>query len=141
MRRVLAGMAVLLLWLPGVVAAQGASTETMRRSFTYLGDALTIEVVADAPGRIHLIHGGNGMVEVTARATDGFTGIGAPTLERGHLTLASVGASKVEYLIAVPEEMRVQLVLPGREGAATFGRTSRTASWDWTPPTKAGGAP
>ncbi|HET9983029.1 MAG TPA: hypothetical protein VFQ38_05570 [Longimicrobiales bacterium] len=137
-RSALATMVVLLLGLPRLAAAQGANTETLRRSFPYLGDALTIDVVADAAGRIRLIHGANGVVEVTARATEGFSGIGVPTLEGGHMTLTAVGAKQVEYLVAVPAAIRVQVVLPGREGAEVFGRTSRTASWDWPAPAKPG---
>lgn len=137
-RSALATMIVLLLGLPRLAAAQGASTETLRRSFTYLGDALTIDITADAPGRIRLIHGANGVVEVTARATEGFAGIGAPTLEGGRLTLTAVGAKQVEYLVAVPVATRVQIVLPGRDGAEVFGRTSRTTTWSWPAPTKPG---
>ncbi|MBX6364128.1 MAG: hypothetical protein IRZ00_09695 [Gemmatimonadetes bacterium] len=137
-RSALATMIVLLLGLPRLAAAQAANTEMLRRSFTYLGDALTIDITADAPGRIRLIHGADGVVEVTARAAEGFAGIGAPTLEGGHLTLTAVGAKQVEYLVAVPAATRVQVVLPGREGAEVFGRTSRTATWSWPAPTKPG---
>ncbi len=121
--------------LPRVARAQQAVVlqPTEHRLFTFLGSSLTVDVQSDAPGTVHVIHGQRGQVEVTARAANGFAGFGiSDTRER--LTLTSAGATRVDYLVVVPEQAAVRVRLPGAGAAQTFGTLERSASYSWKPP-------
>lgn len=132
-----------MLALSAPVRAQGAGVE--RRSFTYLGSRLTVQVRDSVPGVVRLARGQGGEVRVLARARGGFATAALDTDGPDELNLTSVGARRVEYLVVVPSRVRVEVRLPGKDVDEDFGRLSSTATFSWegveAPATERGAAP
>lgn len=131
MRRVLIPLLAFLAATP--VAAQ--EWQVARESFAFAGSRLTILVDAEGAGTLRIIRGSYGTVRVASRAPQGFTAAGLTHNEE--LTLSSAGAGDVDYMVSVPDEVWVQVRLPGRSfGESVAGRTrSRTFEWGQAPPT------
>ena len=55
----------------GAAPATAQEYELTRRQFPFLDNSLTIEVVADGAGRLQVVRGQRGRVEVTARVDGG----------------------------------------------------------------------
>jgi len=91
-----------------------------------------IQVVADAPGRLHLVRGQAGQVEVNGRADKGFVGF-ALGADEARLRLSAVGAEGAEYLVIVPADVRVRVQLPGERGTRLFGTREARADYSWQP--------
>lgn len=125
MKRILIPLLALLAATP--LAAQ--EWQVARESFAFAGSRLTILVDAEGAGTLRIIRGGYGTVRVASRAPQGFTAAGLTHNEE--LTLSSAGAGDVDYMVAVPDEVWIQVRLPGRSfGESMAGRTrSRTFEW------------
>jgi len=121
--------AALMLAIATPVAAQ--EHEVARRTFTFIGNDLTIEVVGQSPGRLHLVRGQPGLIEVAARTTDGIAGFGLTGDARDRLKLTAVGAQRVTYLVVVPSDLRVRVVLPEQPVAEVFGSLDQAATYSW----------
>src|SRR5690606_26989643 len=80
----------LMLALATPVAAQ--EHEVARRTFTFIENNLTIEVLGQSPGALHIVRGQPGQIEVAARAADGIAGFGLAGEARDRLKLTAVGA-------------------------------------------------
>ncbi|HSL71830.1 MAG TPA: hypothetical protein VK864_16400 [Longimicrobiales bacterium] len=120
------------LALLAVGSAQTAAQErdVARRTFTFLDRNLTIQVVSEGAGALHVVRGEPGIVEVAARAPEGFAGFAMGGREENELRLTAVGGNRVDYMVAVPEDVRVRVLLPGRqhmEIAST--RPAMTYNW------------
>lgn len=131
-----------------LIAAPAAAQEwqVARESFAFAGSRLTILVDAETPGTLRIIRGMPGSVRIASRAPRGFTAAGLG--ERDELILSSAGAGPVDYMVSVPEEVWVQVRLPGSAfGESVASRTrSRTFTWgdaasaarqaapEWVPP-------
>ena len=124
--------AALMLALATPVAAQ--EHEVARRTFTFIENDLTIEVVGHSPGALHIVRGQPGQIEVAARAKDGIAGFGLAGEARNRLKLTAVGAERVTFLVVVPSELRVRVELPEQPVAEIFGSLDQAAS-------RAGSAP
>lgn len=120
-----------------LLATAGATTPAAaqewmvaREQFAFAGSRLVIRVDPGPAGNLRIIRGAPGSVRVASRSGDGFTAAGLSADEE--LTLTSLGNGPVDYLISVPEDVRVQVRLPGRTfGEAVSGRSrSRTFHWD-----------
>lgn len=125
MRHVLTPLLALLIAAP-VVAQEW---QVARESFPFAGNRLTILVDAGTPGTLRIIRGLPGSVRIVSRAPQGFTAAGLG--ERDELILSSVGTGPVDYMVAVPDEVWVQVRLPGSTfGESVASRTrSRTFAW------------
>lgn len=121
--------AALLLALATPVAAQ--EREVARRTFTFINNDLTIEVLGRSPGALHLVRGEPGQIEVAARAKDGIAGFGLAGDARDRLKLTSVGAERVTFLVVVPSDLRVRVELPEQPVAEIFGSLDQAASYSW----------
>jgi hypothetical protein len=121
--------AALTLALATPVAAQ--ETEVARRTFTFVNNDLTIEVLGRAPGKLHLIRGQAGQIEVAARADDGIAGFGLAGEARDRLKLTAVGGERVTFLVVVPTDLRVRVELPEQPVAEVFGSLDQAASYSW----------
>jgi len=121
--------AALTLAIATPVAAQ--EHEVARRTFTFIGNDLTIEVVGQSPGRLHLVRGQPGQIEVAARTTDGIAGFGLAGDARDRLKLTSVGAQRVTFLVVVPSDLRVRVELPEQPVAEIFGSLDQAATYSW----------
>lgn len=121
--------AALMLALATPVAAQ--EHEVARRTFTFIENDLTIEVVGHSPGALHIVRGQPGQIEVAARAKDGIAGFGLAGEARNRLKLTAVGAERVTFLVVVPSELRVRVELPEQPVAEIFGSLDQAASYSW----------
>lgn len=118
--------------------------DVVRRSFTFIDNELTIDVTAPGAGELHLARGSFGTLEVAARAPGGIAGMGLGGFERNRLALAATGVERVEYLVIVPEEVRVRVRLPGHRGTEVLGSSRAGARFAWQAapdavPVRAGG--
>lgn len=129
--------AALTLALATPVAAQ--EHEVARRTFTFIENDLTIEVVGQSPGRLHIVRGQPGQIEVAARASDGIAGFGLAGEARNRLKLTAVGAERVTFLVVVPSELRVRVELPDQPVAEIMGSLDQAASYSWLGATEAPG--
>jgi hypothetical protein len=113
-----------------LAATDLAGQEMARGSYVYLPTQLEIIVEGDGPGTLRLIRGQEGMVEVAARAREGFPAFGlSPTAER--LVLTAVGATASDFVVVVPPDVRVTARLPDRAEAAVFGARRPLATLNW----------
>ena len=102
--------------------------QVAREQFAFAGTRLTVQVNVEAPGSLQLIRGAPGSIRVASRAQEGFTTSGLA--EDDELTLTAVGAGPVDYLIAVPRNVWVNVQLPGRSPGESVAR-GRTGRWEW----------
>ena len=98
-------------------AAQAQEDNVSRRSYTFLDERLVVLVETEAPGTLRVIRGGRGQVEVAGSARDGFVGFGLGGDLTQQLRLTSVGGDHVEYLLVVPDYVRLTVQLPDRGGS------------------------
>ncbi|HEX7050583.1 MAG TPA: hypothetical protein VF188_10310 [Longimicrobiales bacterium] len=129
MQRLARMIPLLLVVLPH--AAEARQRDVLRERFVYLDDDLTIDVLAQAPGSLHLLRGRPGMIDVTGRTRHGFAGFGLSDGVVGRLQLTAVGADHVDYLVVVPEDVRVRIRLPGQELSEVFGPLRDSATYHW----------
>lgn len=129
MKRTVLALAALLV--VGTVPATAQEWDVARRQYTFIDNRLDIDVVVESAGTLRLIRGMPGSVEVAGRARNGFTGFALGDHNVPELRLSAVGADRVEYLVVVPENVRVRVKIPGRSVAEVFGSTRNAASYEW----------
>ena len=122
---------LLALTLVGVIAAPAAGQKDVtRRAFTFLDNNLTIQVVSDNAGVLRVMRGESGIVEVRARAPEGVAAASLGGRDGHDLTLTALGSDKVDYIVVVPEEVRVRVILPDRK-SLEVASTRPTATYSW----------
>ena len=109
-------------------SADAQEWQVAREQFAFAGTRLTVRVDVEAPGSVQVIRGAPGSIRVASRAQEGFTSSGLA--EDDELTLTAAGAGPVDYLIAVPENVWVNVRLPGRSPGKSLAR-GRTGRWEW----------
>ncbi len=109
-----------------------AQESALRRSFSFIGDELTIVVRSEEAGRLRLLHGRLGRIDVAGSARGGTAVPSLGGRSGDELTLASIGGERSDWIVAAPPEARVRIRLPGRVQAATFGSPSDAASYAWS---------
>lgn len=127
---------VLALLLAAPLTAQ--EWQVAREQFPFAGTRITIQVDTDAPGTLRLIRGEPGSVRVASRAGEGFTSSGLAEDDR--LTLSAAGAGPVDYLVAIPENVWVDVRLPGRVMSRSVAR-GQSGSWEWNATDRSAPAP
>lgn len=125
MRLVMAG-----LLLAGPAAAQ--EWQVAREQFPFAGSRLTIRVEAEARGTLRVIRGRPGTVGVAGRAERGFTAAGLA--ENEELTLTAAGEGPVDYMVSVPENVWIDVRLPGNSFAESVAGSTRSRTFEWVPP-------
>lgn len=122
--------AALAVLATAVLASPSVAQEwqVARERFTLVGTRLAIQVETEAPGSLQLIRGEPGTVRVASRAREGFTSAGLADGDR--LTLGAAGPGPVDYLVAVPENVFVEVRLPGRSFGERVAR-GQTGQWEW----------
>lgn len=130
MRRIAWKMVALLVLTSGTASSQ--EYDVTRRSYTFLGDRLVVQVESEVPGTLRVIRGEGGRVDVAGRAREGFVGFGLGGELTQQLRLSAVGGIEVEYLIVVPEDVRLTVQLPDRRGS-DLGPRQRSAVFHWGP--------
>jgi hypothetical protein len=125
-----AGLLSLLLAAPVVGQRQVA-----RRQYTYLDQTLTIDVLSDASGVLRIMRGEPGIVEVAARAPKGFPAFALGGRQSDELRLTAMGAESVDFLVIVPEDVRIRVRLPDRRHVeVASANPAATYSWGTNPP-------
>lgn len=107
-----------------------AQRDVSRRSFTFLDDRLVVAVHAETPGQLQVLRGQRGLIEVAARAPDGFAGFGLGGEYTPELSLTAIGSSDVQYVVVVPQHVAVSVKLPGGATQSVPG-TSGLATYRW----------
>lgn len=120
-------IALLVLGTAAPLAAQEWLVN--REQFSYIGTRLTIEVATEAAGSLQLIRGQPGIVRVAGRVPRGFAASGLS--QRNRLTLSAAGEGPVDYLVAVPEGVWVNVRLPDRHDTESVGGHTRLRTFDW----------
>jgi hypothetical protein len=132
-----AGLACLLLATPLVAQER----QVARRQYTFLDNSLTIDVLSEASGVLRVLRGEPGMVEVAARAPKGFPAFAMGGRDGHDLRLTAMGADRVDYLVVVPEDVRVRIRLPDRRQVEiASSRPAATYTWGANPPPVSGEA-
>jgi hypothetical protein len=116
---------LLILATTSVAAAQ----DFTRRSFAFFERQLAIEVDPVAPGTLHIVRGDQGRLVISGRSAGGFAGYGLSGHTRDRLRLTPVGARRAEYMVVVPEHVRVRLRLP--DGLVDVPGWESSTSWEW----------
>jgi hypothetical protein len=106
----------------------GQEWQVARQQFAFVGTRLVIQVDVESPGTLRLIRGAPASVRVASRAQAGFTTSGLAEDDR--LTLSAAGPGPVDYLVAVPENVWVQVRLPDKDFAESVPR-GRSGQWEW----------
>lgn len=128
MKNTLVSVLALLAAGPAVVRAQ--EFDVSRRSYSFLDERLLVLVETEVPGTLRVVRGGRGQVEVAGRAREGFVGFGLGGEPTRQLRLTSVGGENVEYLVVVPERVRLTVQLPDRTGSDVAPR-QQSAVFRW----------
>ncbi|MFW6080033.1 MAG: hypothetical protein ACODAE_10455, partial [Gemmatimonadota bacterium] len=103
--------------------------DVLRRWFAFPGNELTIEVLADSPGRLSVMRGEPGTIRVTGRIVDGLAEAGLAGRQRDRLTLHAIGAGEAAFIVVVPEAARVRVRLPDRDATETVGTRTRNETY------------
>lgn len=117
--------------LPATAAAQTQDTETIRRTYTFLGDRLSVRVDGAVPGTLRVIRGESGRIEVAGRVRHGLAGFGLSSRNGHVLHLTAVGGEHADYILVVPDAVRVEVRLPGNPVAEVIGTFQDAASFRW----------
>lgn len=121
------------LTLPALADARDRGGDTVRRVYTFLGSRLSIRIDAEVPGTVRLIRGETGRIEVTGRAPRGIPGFGLSDRVVDELRMTVVGGERVDYIVVVPEAVRVEVRLPDRHVAEVLGAHQDAATYRWAP--------
>ena len=112
--------------------------ELTRRHYTFFDNSLTIEVVSEIPGRLQVVRGEKGRVEVAARVPGGIPAFAMGGREYDRLRLTALGGEEADFVVVVPEDASVRVKLPNaRSHAMTSMRPAGTFSWGGTATSKA----
>ncbi len=130
------------LALPVGVRAQQAAPEyqpaTTQRAFVFLEDELRVTIAGEAAGTIQVMRGEQGRIDLTARGVGAAPAAGLLGGTPSELTLASAGATRTDYVLVVPADVRVTIRRAGHPGV-TMGTLDREARWSW--PAQPGATP
>jgi len=121
-------MAILL----AVPASAAARQDVQRQRFTFPGNQLTIDVQATSPGTLHVARGGIGTIEVAGLTPGGIAAMGLAERGGGRLVLTAHGAQRADYVVMVPPDVMVRVLLPDRPVAESFGSLRSSGSYSWT---------
>lgn len=115
-------------------AARAQQREVMRDVYGFHGSSLDVQVEVESPGQVRFIRGTRSRIEVSGRATNGFASaaLGGHGVRR--LTLTALGADRVDFIVVVPEDVRVRVSWPGASRSELFGTMAETATFAWDSP-------
>lgn len=118
---------------PGAAQPAPVAADLVQQTFTFIGTELRVTIAGAAGGTIQLVRGAPGMLALRARAVGGLPSAAlVPQAEPGELTLTSGTATRVDYVLTVPQNAYVSVHLPGHP-AATLGSNEERGAWTWPP--------
>jgi hypothetical protein len=128
MKRVPVLLAVTML--VSAAAAQAQERELSRRQFPFFGNYVTVEVVADVAGKLQVVRGEEGMIEVAARVPGGIPSFALGGRGGDRLRLSALGGDHADFIVVVPEDASVRVQLPESRGQQTSTlRSGSTYQW------------
>ena len=101
------------------------------RTYTFLGDRLSVRIDGTVPGTLRVIRGEHGRIEVAGRVRHGLAGFGLSSRNGHVLHLTAVGGEHADYILVVPDAVRVEIRLPGKSVAEVVGAFQDAASFRW----------
>lgn len=116
--------------LLSATTASAQEYEITRRSIPFFDNKLTIEVVADMPGELQVVRGEQGMIEVAARVDGGIPSFALGGRESDKLRLTALGGDEANFVVVVPEDAMVRVLLPGEVGHQV-GTTQKQGRYNW----------
>lgn len=122
-----------ILWLAGVLVASNAQAQEYqlsRRSFTFLDNTLTVEVIADMPGQLQVVRGEPGRIDVAGRVPGGLPAFALGGREENQLRLTAVGGDHADFVVIVPEDAMVRVKLPDRNWRQ-IGMNENLGEYSW----------
>jgi hypothetical protein len=123
------GLAALAL-LAAAALPVAAQRDISQRWYTFLERNLTIEVVSENTGTLRILRGQPGLLEVTGQSQQGFAGFALGGRQEDELRLTAVGGQSADYLVVVPEDVRIRVRLPDRKHVEVpSARPGATYSW------------
>lgn len=125
---------VALAWATAPADAVAQQSEVMRDVYRFQGSSLEVDVDTESPGRIRFIRGTHSRIEVSGRAQNGFASAALGGYGVRRLTLTSLGADRVDFIVAVPAAVRVRVNWPGARRSELFGTLSDAATYAWETP-------
>lgn len=117
-----------------LAAPARAQDDVMRDVYRFQGSALEVDVSTDLPGRLRMVRGQRSRIEVSGRAPDGFTSAALGGTGVRRLALTSMGGERVDFVVVVPEDVRVRVNWLGSNRSELFGPLSDHAVYDWDSP-------
>jgi len=121
-------LASALILCAGPAAAQEWGVN--RRFFTFLDNEVTVEVSAETGGRLHVIRGEQGRIEVSARVDGGMSSFALGGRDGSTLRITTVGGQTADVILVVPEDTYLRVRLPNsRSGEVASSRPSGTFEW------------
>jgi len=125
----------ILLWamVPGgELAAQDAVVE--RATYRFLQPRLHIHVDSEVPGRLQVVRGRAGRVEVRGLSEGGIAAFGLQDRGSPRLNLTGLGGQKVTWVVVVPARIRVSVGLPEEPLPKGISTMESSALFQWEAP-------
>lgn len=120
----------LALIIASAAPANAQGRDVSRRAFNFYDDDVTIEVQADAPGTLHVVRGEYGRLEAVGRVPGGLSTFALGGRSSDRLRLTAVGGDKADFIVVVPEDAFVRVLLPNRKsGALSTSRSGAAYTW------------
>jgi hypothetical protein len=115
-----------------------AQQDVVRHSYTFFDRHITIDVAGPASGSLQVVRGESGRIDVAARSPEGVPGFALGGQRRDQLRLSAVGATATDFMVVVPENVVVNVRLPGQAEVAPAEPHLPTATWRWEAVSPAG---
>jgi hypothetical protein len=107
-----------------------------RRFFTFLDNEVTVEVTAETEGRLHVLRGEPGRIEVSGRVDGGMSSFALGGRDGSTLRITAVGGQNADFILVVPEDTYLRVHLPNsRSGEVASSRPGGTFTWPSSDPT------
>ena len=122
-----------LLMLAAATPAAAQEYGVNRRLFTFLDNEVTVEVTAQTDGTLHVVRGEPGRLEVSARVEGGMSTFALGGRDGTTLRLTAVGGDVVDFIVVVPEDTYLRVLLPNRK-TGDIGATRPGGTFRWPTP-------
>jgi hypothetical protein len=124
-----------ILCVSAAVPASAQERGVSRRLFTFLDDEVTVEVTAESEGRLQIVRGEPGRLDVAARVPGGMSAFALGGRDGTTLRLTAVGGDNADFIVVVPEDTYLRVRLPNKKkGEIGSTRSGGTFTWPATTP-------
>lgn len=124
-------LALSLVLFPLLDAAPlDARQSEFRRTWTFFGDHLPIEVASSSAGELRIVRGGRGQLEVAGQARAALLSAVPPRTPGEPLRISASARGPSAWVVVVPDHVHVTILLPGR-GWAVPASTEPFDTYRW----------